>query len=89
MKREIDIPDHVRVHVEDMGQTIARFIGDTLKDAGLDQHFGFAVLLFSFKPGFLTHLSNARRADMVKAFREAADVLERRADEPPLRSPRH
>jgi hypothetical protein len=46
--------------------------------------YGFALLMFSFgEDGFLTHVSNANRADLVKLLRECADVLSRGADSPP------
>lgn len=64
---------------EAAAQRAAQIIGSRLPPG-----YGFALLVFSFGPGgFLTHVSNANRADMAKALRETADVLERHADSPP------
>lgn len=64
---------------EEAAQLAARAIGSLLPP-----DYGFALLVFSFGPGgFLTHVSNADRSDMVKVLRECADVLDRHADSPP------
>lgn len=58
---------------------IASLIGDKLPPG-----YGFALLVFSFgEGGYLTHVSNCNRADLVKTLRECADTLEARKDSPP------
>ena len=53
-------------------QSIARVVGNMVPTG-----WGFAVLCFSFgENGFINWVSNAQRADMVKALRELADKLE-------------
>lgn len=43
--------------------------------------YGFAFLLFEFhSPGTSNYISNAERADMIKALRETADRLESNQD---------
>ena len=65
--------------VERSAQEIAQRIGERIPPG-----FGFALLLFSFGPGgFLTHVSNANRSDLVATLRETADVLEAGRDAPP------
>lgn len=62
---------------------IGQSIGDRLQSSGY-RGIGFALLLFDFGPGgFSTYISNAQRADMIKALREQADVLEKGLDKPP------
>jgi hypothetical protein len=47
-------------------------------------HKGWALLVFDFyQPGISNYISNAKRADMIKALREAADRLEKNQDIPP------
>jgi len=51
---------------------------------GIPPGFGFALLVFSFGPGgYITHVSNANRADLAKTMRELADGIEANADAPP------
>lgn len=64
---------------EKAAQSTAALIGDALPPG-----YGFALLVFSFgEGGYLTHVSNADRADLVRLLRECADVLSRNADSPP------
>ena len=52
---------------------IGRIIGDQMPKG-----WGFALLIFSFgEQGFMNWVSNAQRADMIKALRECADRLEK------------
>lgn len=57
-------------------------IDDILKrDDYYGRHMGFALIMFPFEPGSRAdYVSNARREDMIKALREAADTLERGDD---------
>jgi hypothetical protein len=65
--------------VERSAQEVAGSIGQAIP-AG----FGFALLIFSFgERGYLTHVSNCNREDLVKCLRETADVLEAKRDAPP------
>jgi len=65
--------------VERMASEIGAVIG-----ASLPPGYGFALLVFSFGgDGFLTHISNADRGDLVKLVREYADKLEASLDVPP------
>ena len=64
---------------ERSAQEIAGLIG-----ARLPPNYGFALLVFSFgEGGYLTHVSSAERADLVKLLRECADVLDANGDSPP------
>ena len=64
---------------ERAAQSTAQLIG-----AALPPGYGFALLVFSFdKGGYLTYVSNAQRADLVKTLRECADTLEANRDSPP------
>lgn len=54
-------------------QDIAGLLGDIFTPAG----YGFMLCCFSFKGDQrMNYISNAKRADMVKALRELADQLE-------------
>lgn len=65
--------------VERNAQLLAQAIGGSLPP-----NYGFALLLFSFgEGGYLTHVSNARSADLIKTLRECADTMERGLDAPP------
>lgn len=47
----------------------------------LPKEFGFTLLVFPFNtPGTSNYISNANRADMIKAMRESADRLEKKQD---------
>lgn len=64
---------------ERAAQATAQQIGRALPPG-----YGFALLVFSFgEGGYLTHVSNAERADFVKVLRETADILEANRDEKP------
>jgi hypothetical protein len=56
--------------------TVNRRIAEVIRPM-LPAGAGFALLVFDMGPdGFMTWVSNAKRADMVKALRELANVLE-------------
>lgn len=60
-------------------QTIARQI-----EGQLPEVIVFALTIFTAgEAGYAGYVSNAARADMVKALRECADTLEAKADSPP------
>lgn len=63
-------------------QKLAKTIDRTLKrECG--PNTGFCLLVFGFhQPGISNYVSNADRADMIKALRETADRLERGQDNP-------
>ena len=64
---------------ERAAQSTAQLIGSRLPPG-----CGFALLVFSFgEGGYMTHVSNTQRADLVKALRECADALEANRDEAP------
>jgi hypothetical protein len=64
---------------ERSAQQLAQLIGHALPPG-----YGFALLVFSFgEGGYLTHVSNAQRADLVKTLRECADTMEAGLDAPP------
>jgi len=66
-------------HAERAAQETGQRIG-----AALPPGYGFALLVFSFgEGGYLTHVSNANREDLVATLRETADVLERHRESPP------
>lgn len=46
-----------------------REIGRTLKEQ-MPEGFGFALLIFSYKPGSMFYLSSAERDTMIAAMRE-------------------
>jgi hypothetical protein len=65
---------------------ITRMIGGQIakemNDANTGPPIGFMLMMFDFGPdGFSSYISNARRADMVKALREQADRLEAGTDD--------
>lgn len=63
-------------------EAVAREVGRLIGSA-VPEGYGFAVLVFSFGPGgATTYVSNADRADMIRALRECADRLEARKDTP-------
>lgn len=50
----------------------------------LPEGIGFALVTFTVgEGGYAGYVSNARRADMIKALRECADKLEAKRDSPP------
>jgi hypothetical protein len=63
--------------------TMAKAIDKTLcKELG---RVGFVLLVFDFnQPGVANYVSNANRADMIKALRETADRLENKEDIPKI-----
>lgn len=47
----------------------------------LPSDYGFTILVFPLnKPGVANYISNAQRADMIKALREMADRLDNNQD---------
>ena len=57
---------------------IGQVLGRAIEDAGAKQgrHLGFALCVYDFGPkGFMTYMSNGRRADMVKALRELLEKI--------------
>lgn len=67
-------------------EVLLRSLAEPIKTALYHQfgQVGFALLVFEFhKPGIGNYISNAKRADMVKALRETADRLEKKQDIPP------
>lgn len=49
--------------------------------AMLPSDYGFTILVFPLnKPGVANYISNAQRADMIKALREMADRLDNNQD---------
>ncbi len=66
--------------LEATAQGIAQIVGPLFDAAGA----GFALIGFTFgEGGWSTWVSNAERADMVRALREMADHLEANTDIPP------
>ncbi len=66
-------------------ELITRMIGEQIiaemNDANSGAPIGFMLMLFDFGPdGFSSYISNARRADMIKALREQADRMEAGTD---------
>jgi len=51
----------------------------TILDEYYNKHMGFAVVVFDFHDNGTDYVSNAIRADMVKALREAANQIESKA----------
>ena len=69
-------------NLEQAARLVAQRIGPVFDQAGA----GFALLGFSFGDGgWSTYISNAERTDMIRAFREMADHLEKGLDMPPMR----
>ena len=54
--------------LERMARNIGQMIGDAINRAG--HKYGFCLFLFSFNGPEMTFISNADRADMVKALEE-------------------
>jgi hypothetical protein len=70
-EREMD-PEKMR-SMEACGRDIAGALGRAFKkfgDKGGDGKWGFALMIFSFDGPEFTWISNAQRADMVKAMQE-------------------
>jgi len=64
--------------------SMTTWIGAGVNETDLRGRVGFCVMLFTWEPGFLTHVSNGERADVARMLREYADVMERRAESPPI-----
>jgi hypothetical protein len=57
-------------------EALCQDIGETL--AGVcPPGIGFALLVFTFEPGWSTYCANAKRQDMIRELRDLADRLER------------
>jgi hypothetical protein len=60
-------------------QAIAGAVEDTFNETV--GSMGYALIVFELgRPGIGNYISNAQRADMIKALRETADRLERNQD---------
>lgn len=60
-----------------MSNELMKEMGIAIEDS-IPRGFGYALLVFPFRvPGITNYISNAKRADMIKELREAADRLER------------
>ena len=67
-----------------MLESTARVVGVRIEQA-LPPGVGFTLLLFTFgEGGWLTYLSSAQRADMIRTLREALAKLEQHGDKPPI-----
>lgn len=65
------------------GEARLRGLADHITET-LPEGTGFALVTFTLgEGGYAGYVSNARRADMIKALRECADTLEARRDSPP------
>lgn len=63
-------------------QAIAGAVEDTFNET--IGPMGYALIVFELgRPGFGNYISNAQRADMIKALRKTADRLEKNQDIPP------
>jgi hypothetical protein len=59
--------------LEDLAQLIAKGVAPAFDETGV----GFALVAFEFGPGgWLTYVSNAQRADMIRGLREMIEKLE-------------
>lgn len=70
----------VRRQMEDFCREFGRMLARLLPKS-----LGFAVLIFEFHGHQSSYVSNCDRADMIKALREQADVLERHEDSKPIK----
>lgn len=62
-------------------QALASIIDQVLNPDQENKGTGFCLLVFGFNaPGISNYVSNANRADMIKALRETADRLEKNQD---------
>jgi len=69
--------------IEEIMQGLAAGTQDVINEH-IGGGMGFAIIVFEFhKPGISNYISNAKRADMIKALRETADRLEKQQDIPP------
>lgn len=61
-----------------------RQLADSMEEYIGKEKYGFMVMVFPFGEDVRTahYISNSNRADMIKALREKADVLEERQDIP-------
>jgi len=66
-----------QIHKEEIMRGIAASLEDVIKE-NIGENMGFIFVLFEFgKLGFTNYISNAERKDVIKALREAADILEK------------
>lgn len=66
-----------REAVRKMLERVARELGEVIESCLPSGKVGFALSLFTFsEPRYLAWISNADRADMIRALREQADRLE-------------
>lgn len=78
-----------RADIERTCAEIGRVIGAAIDAKHGTKQLGFALLMFDFgSEGTMTYVSNAERADMVKALYECAATLLAGEDQPPIASGR-
>ncbi len=58
-------------------ERLCREVGDILANRVCPPGIGFALILFTFEPGWSTYVANAKRQDMIRELRDLADRLER------------
>jgi hypothetical protein len=58
-------------------ERLCREVGEILANRVCPPGVGFALLLFTFEPGWTTYCANAQREDMIRELRDLADRLER------------
>lgn len=66
-------------------ERLTRDLGETMT-AICPPGIGFALVLFTFEPGWSTYCANAKREDMIRELRDCSDRLEAQAGEtlPPM-----
>jgi hypothetical protein len=70
-----------RAELEQIVRLLGKEIAGEMDDLSSGTPLGFMLMVFDFKPGgFCAYVSNAQRADMVKALREQADRMEAGTD---------
>lgn len=72
MSKQIDPAKlrYLEAKAREIGKLIDSAINESVTGGASEKRFGFALLLFSFDGSELTWLSNAERADMIKALEE-------------------
>lgn len=74
-----------RLLLERTGRRLKKQIERVIDGTELKGRVGFVLLTFTWQAGFASHVTNARRDDMIKLLREYADALEAHRVEDPLR----
>lgn len=68
--------------LNEITKLLGKSLGEELGDLTTGPPLGFMLMVFDFgEGGFLSYVSNAQRADMVKVLREQADRLEAKMDD--------